>query len=122
MVKIQAIHKEAMELNIRDVSKTDSKGVQALKDVTLTIPPWMYSLLGPNVAGKSTLMRILAKFRELDEGSIGLGDIDVVNRKDEVRRTLGYLPQEFGVFPKVSAIDWETDGNVKAVRVQNWEL
>ncbi len=94
-----------MELKIDGVSKTYANGVQALKDVTLTIPVGMYGLLGPNGAGKSTLMRILATLQEPDEGSIRLGDIDVVSRKDEVRRTLGYLPQEFGVYPKVSAED-----------------
>ena len=92
-----------MELQIRDVSKTYPNGVQALKDVTLTIPAGMYGLLGPNGAGKSTLMRILATLQEPDDGSIRLGDIDVLNQKDEVRKTLGYLPQEFGVYPKVSA-------------------
>ncbi len=92
-----------MELQIRGVSKTYPNGVQALKDVTLTIPPGMYGLLGPNGAGKSTLMRILATLQEPDAGQISLGDIDVVRQKDEVRQTLGYLPQEFGVYPKVSA-------------------
>ena len=92
-----------MELDVRGVSKTYSNGVQALKDVTLTIPVGMYGLLGPNGAGKSTLMRILATLQEPDEGSVRLGDTDVLNQKDEVRKTLGYLPQEFGVYPKVSA-------------------
>jgi ABC-type proline/glycine betaine transport system ATPase subunit len=92
-----------LELHIRDVSKTYSNGVQALKDVTLTIPAGMYGLLGPNGAGKSMLMRILATLQEPDQGSIRLGDTDVLNQKDEVRKTLGYLPQEFGVYPKVSA-------------------
>ena len=92
-----------MELHIRDVSKTYPNGVQALKDVTLTIPAGMYGLLGPNGAGKSTLMRILATLQEPDQGSIHLGHTDVLNQKDEVRKTLGYLPQEFGVYPKVSA-------------------
>ena len=99
-----------MELRIRGVSKTYSNGVQALRDVTLTIPAGMYGLLGPNGAGKSTLMRILATLQEPDEGTVMLGDaagagqaIDVVRQKDEVRKTLGYLPQEFGVYPKVSA-------------------
>src|SRR5688572_17462248 len=95
----------AMELQIRNVSKTYANGVQALKDVTLTIPAGMYGLLGPNGAGKSTLMRILATLQEPDAGSVTLGDIDVVQQKDEVRKTLGYLPQEFGVYPKVSAED-----------------
>ncbi|HEX2166537.1 MAG TPA: ABC transporter ATP-binding protein, partial [Longimicrobiales bacterium] len=93
----------ALELRIRGISKTYSNGVQALKDVSLTIPAGMYGLLGPNGAGKSTLMRILATLQEPDAGSVELGDIDVVNEKDEVRKTLGYLPQEFGVYPKVSA-------------------
>ncbi len=92
-----------MELHIRDVSKTYPNGVQALKDVTLTIPAGMYGLLGPNGAGKSTLMRILATLQEPDAGTIHLGDIDVVRQKDEVRKTLGYLPQEFGVYPRASA-------------------
>jgi ABC-type multidrug transport system ATPase subunit len=92
-----------MELLIRGVSKTYPNGVQALKDVTLTIPAGMYGLLGPNGAGKSTLMRILATLQEADSGSVTFGEVDVLTRKDEVRRTLGYLPQEFGVYPKVSA-------------------
>ena len=92
-----------MELHICDVSKTYANGVQALKEVTLTIPVGMYGLLGPNGAGKSTLMRILATLQEPDAGSVRLGDTDVLNQKDEVRKTLGYLPQEFGVYPQVSA-------------------
>jgi ABC-type multidrug transport system ATPase subunit len=99
-----------MELRIRDVAKTYPNGVQALKDVTLTIPAGMYGLLGPNGAGKSTLMRILATLQEADAGSVRLGPstgpgqaLDVLNQKDEIRKTLGYLPQEFGVYPKVSA-------------------
>ncbi|MBL0938426.1 MAG: ABC transporter ATP-binding protein [Gemmatimonadaceae bacterium] len=92
-----------MELQIRHVSKTYDNGVQALRDVSLTIPPGMYGLLGPNGAGKSTLMRMLATLQQPDAGSIHLGDIDVVKNPDAVRHTLGYLPQEFGVYPKVSA-------------------
>ena len=92
-------------LAIRGVSRTYPNGVRALKDVTLTVPAGMYGLLGPNGAGKSTLMRILATLQEPDEGTIHLGDLDVVRQKDAVRQTLGYLPQEFGVYPKVSAED-----------------
>jgi len=92
-----------MELHIRNVSKTYPNGVQALKDVTLAIPAGMYGLLGPNGAGKSTLMRIIATLQEPDEGSIRLDDIDVLKRKDDLRETLGYLPQEFGVYGRVSA-------------------
>jgi len=92
-----------VELHLRGVSKTYPNGVRALKDVTLTIPAGMYGLLGPNGAGKSTLMRILSTLQEPDAGSIRLGDIDALKQKDDVRKTLGYLPQEFGVYPKVSA-------------------
>jgi ABC-type multidrug transport system ATPase subunit len=79
--------------------------VQALDHVTLTIPKGMYGLLGPNGAGKSTLMRILATLQDPDAGSIRLGDIDVVGDKHQLRRTLGYLPQEFGVYPRTNAED-----------------
>lgn len=92
-----------MKLHIRNLSKTYSNGVQALKNITLTIPAGMYGLLGPNGAGKSTLMRTLATLQEPDEGSIFLGDTDLLNQKDEIRQTLGYLPQEFGVYPKAKA-------------------
>ena len=92
-----------MELHIRGVSKAYSNGVQALRDVTLTIPTGTYGLPGPNGAGKSTLMRMIATLQEPDDGSIRLGEIDVLNQKDEVRKTLGYLPQEFGVYPEVRA-------------------
>ena len=92
-----------MEIQIRNLSKTYANGVHALKDVTLTIPRGMFGLLGPNGAGKSTLMRTIATLQEPDEGSIRFGDIDVLRQKDKVRETLGYLPQEFGVYPKVTA-------------------
>ncbi len=92
-----------MDLIIRDVTKTYPNGVRALDGVTLTVPPGMFGLLGPNGAGKSTLMRTLATLQEPDGGTIQLGDINVVREKDRVRQTLGYLPQEFGVYPKVSA-------------------
>ncbi|CAZ98496.1 MULTISPECIES: ABC transporter ATP-binding protein [Flavobacteriaceae] len=92
-----------MELEIKNLSKTYSNGVQALKDVTLTIPQGMFGLLGPNGAGKSSLMRTLATLQQADSGSVTLGEIDILNDKSEVRKILGYLPQEFGVYPKVSS-------------------
>lgn len=94
-----------MELKIRNLSKTYKNGVKALDNVSLTIPLGMYGLLGPNGAGKSTLMRTLATLQEPDSGSIFLKEIDVLKQKDEVRRRLGYLPQEFGVYPRISAQD-----------------
>jgi ABC-2 type transport system ATP-binding protein len=94
-----------MELKIRNLSKTYKNGVKALDNVSLTIPLGMYGLLGPNGAGKSTLMRTLATLQEPDSGSIFLNEIDVLKQKDEVRRRLGYLPQEFGVYPRISAQD-----------------
>jgi ABC-type multidrug transport system ATPase subunit len=94
-----------MELRIRNLSKTYANGVVALDKVTLAIPPGMFGLLGPNGAGKSTLMRILATLQECDSGSVFLDDIDVLDEKDEVRRLLGYLPQDFGVYPKVTAYE-----------------
>lgn len=94
-----------MDLIINGLSKTYGNGVKALDNVSLHIPKGMFGLLGPNGAGKSTLMRILATLQEADAGSVMLGDIDVLKQKDEVRRTLGYLPQEFGVYPKVSAYE-----------------
>ncbi|QHT71525.1 ABC transporter ATP-binding protein [Rhodocytophaga rosea] len=94
-----------MELIIRNISKTYSNGVQALNNVNLTIPSGMYGLLGPNGAGKSTLMRILATLQEPDKGNIHLGGIDVLKEKEDVRQTLGYLPQEFGLYPKAKAED-----------------
>jgi ABC-2 type transport system ATP-binding protein len=93
----------APELRICGVSKTYANGVQALKDVSLTIPAGMFGLLGPNGAGKSTLMRMLATLQDPDAGSIHLDGLNVVKEQAAVRRTLGYLPQEFGVYPKVSA-------------------
>jgi ABC-type multidrug transport system ATPase subunit len=93
-----------MHLSVRNLSKTYPNGVQALKGVSLEIPPGMFGLLGPNGAGKSTLMRILATLQDADEGSATLGDLDVLSEKDAVRRVLGYLPQEFGVYPRTSAI------------------
>ena len=91
------------ELVINGLSKSYPNGVQALKNVSLTIPTGMFGLLGPNGAGKSTLMRTLATLQEADAGSARMGDVDVLKDKDAVRRQLGYLPQDFGVYPKVSA-------------------
>lgn len=93
-----------MQLVIQNLSKTYSNGVQALKDVTLTINQGMFGLLGPNGAGKSSLMRTIATLQEADSGSIQLGDINVLTQKEEVRKILGYLPQEFGVYPKIDAV------------------
>ncbi|PYP92130.1 MAG: multidrug ABC transporter ATP-binding protein [Candidatus Angelobacter sp. Gp1-AA117] len=92
-----------MELRIERLSKRYPNGTQALQDVSLTVPLGMFGLLGPNGAGKSTLMRTLATLQEADSGSAFLGNIDVLKQKDEVRRILGYLPQEFGLYPKISA-------------------
>ncbi len=92
-----------MQLVIENLSKTYANGVKALDNVSLTIPTGMFGLLGPNGAGKSTLMRILATLQEADSGSAMLGDIDVLKQRHEVRKVLGYLPQEFGVYPRVSA-------------------
>src|SRR5215813_8142591 len=94
-----------MELQIQNLSNTYRNGVKALDNVTLNIPCGMYGLLGPNGAGKSTLMRTLATLQEPDTGSARLGDIDVLRQKDELRKRLGYLPQEFGVYPRISAQD-----------------
>jgi ABC-2 type transport system ATP-binding protein len=94
-----------MELSIRNLSKRYPNGTQALHDVSLSIPLGMFGLLGPNGAGKSTLMRTLATLQEADSGSAQLDEIDVLREKDAVRRVLGYLPQEFGLYPKVSAED-----------------
>src|SRR5437763_14357931 len=94
-----------MELKISSLSKTYKNGVKAFDNVSLTVPCVMYGLLGPNGAGKSTLMRTLATLQEPDSGSAMLGDLDVLKQKDEVRRRLGYLPQEFGVYPRISAQD-----------------
>jgi ABC-type multidrug transport system ATPase subunit len=90
-------------LAIRNLSKTYANGIQALEDVSLDIPMGMFGLLGPNGAGKSTLMRTIATLQEPDTGTIRLGDLDVLREKEQVRRILGYLPQEFGVYPKFSA-------------------
>tara|TARA_B100001175_G_C19496642_1_gene635723 strand:- start:1520 stop:2395 length:876 start_codon:yes stop_codon:yes gene_type:complete len=94
-----------MKLTVENISKTYPNGVEALKNVSLEIANGIFGLLGPNGAGKSTLMRTIAALQEADGGSIMLGDIDVAKDKQVLREMLGYLPQEFGVYPKVSAID-----------------
>ena len=92
-----------LELRIDNLSKTYPNGVQALRNVSLNIPAGMFGLLGPNGAGKSTLMRILATLQEPDDGTVHLGDLDVVKQKHAIRETLGYLPQDFGVLRNVTA-------------------
>ena len=94
-----------MKLNINNISKTYPNGVQALKNVSIEIGNGIFGLLGPNGAGKSTLMRTIAALQDADSGTIMLGDVDVEKDKQGLREMLGYLPQEFGVYPKVSAID-----------------
>lgn len=92
-----------MELIIENLTKTYANGVQALNGVSLTIPQGMFGLLGPNGAGKSTLMRTIATLQDAGGGSIHLGSLDVLKQHEQVRHVLGYLPQEFGVYPRVSA-------------------
>lgn len=92
-----------MRLTIQNLSKTYPNGVQALQGIDLEIGNGMFGLLGPNGAGKSSLMRTIATLQEADTGTITLDNINVLQQKDEVRKILGYLPQEFGVYPKVSA-------------------
>jgi ABC-type multidrug transport system ATPase subunit len=92
-------------LELNDVSHVYASGTRALDHISLTIPRGMYGLLGPNGAGKSTLMRTVATLQTPTEGAIRFGDIDVIAAPETLRRTLGYLPQDFGVYPRVSAYD-----------------
>ncbi len=94
-----------MELELKGVTKTYPNGVKALDAVTLTIPHGMFGLLGPNGAGKSSLMRSLATLQAIDSGTMRFGDIDIAKEPDRLRDVLGYLPQDFGVYPKVTAFD-----------------
>jgi len=94
-----------LALTITALSKTYPNGVKALKNVSLTIGNNMFGLVGPNGAGKSTLMRTVATLQDPDSGSVQLDGLDVLAQKNEVRKLLGYLPQEFGVYPKISALD-----------------
>jgi ABC-2 type transport system ATP-binding protein len=95
----------AVALTINNLSKTYPNGVKALKNLSLSIGNSMFGLVGPNGAGKSSLMRTIATLQDPDSGTISLDGIDVLRQKDQVRRILGYLPQEFGVYPKISALD-----------------
>ena len=94
-----------MNLTIKNLSKTYKNGVLALNNISLTLSAGMFGLLGPNGAGKSTLMRTLATLQEPDSGEIFLEDMDLLREKESVRRVLGYLPQEFGVYPKMNPLD-----------------
>lgn len=94
-----------MRLSIQNLSKTYPNGVKALDNIDLTIGQGMFGLLGPNGAGKSSLMRTIATLQEPDSGSIHFNEIDVLAQPKELRKTLGYLPQEFGVYPNISALD-----------------
>src|SRR5215210_9350045 len=90
-------------LHIRELRKTYPGGVEALKGVSLEVRPGVFGLLGPNGAGKTTLMKILATLLEPDGGEVEVGGVDFVGRKAEARRMLGYLPQEFGLYPSLTA-------------------
>jgi ABC-type multidrug transport system ATPase subunit len=94
-----------MKLTISNLSKTYPNGLKALNNINLDINSGMFGLLGPNGAGKSSLMRTIATLQEADSGTVTLGEINVLKQKDEVRKVLGYLPQDFGFYPKVSAWD-----------------
>src|SRR5256886_10340995 len=90
-------------LAIRELQKTYPSGVHALKGVTVNVELGMFGLLGPNGAGKTTLMKILATLLEADAGAIEMNGVDLIDRKNETRRMLGYLPQEFGLYPTLTA-------------------
>ena len=92
-----------MELKIQNLSKTYANGTRALNDISLNIPQGMFGLLGPNGAGKSTLMRTIATLQDADSGTITLDDLDVTTNKQAIRERLGYLPQDFGLYPRISA-------------------
>lgn len=95
----------SMKLVIENLSKTYKNGVKALDDLSIEIGPGMFGLLGPNGAGKSTLMRTIATLQKPDTGSIRFGDINILEQQNEFRKVLGYLPQDFGVYPNMSAVD-----------------
>ena len=102
MIKIQDMENETI-LSIQNISKSYPNGIKALQNISLTIHPGMYGLLGPNGAGKSTLMRTLATLQDPDEGSIHFSNIDILKQKEELQKTLGYLPQDFGLHPNTKA-------------------
>ena len=93
-----------MELSINNLSKTYPNGVRALNKLSLDIGKGMFGLLGPNGAGKSSLMRTITTLQDADEGSIHFNGIDVFNEPQKIRQQLGYLPQEFGIYPTVSPL------------------
>src|SRR5919106_4225226 len=90
-------------LSIRDLTKTYSGGVQALKGVSLDLSPGVFGLLGPNGSGKTTLMKIVATLLEPDSGTIEMNGVDLITRKKHTRQMLGYLPQDFGLYPTLTA-------------------
>ena len=92
-----------MQLSIRSLTKTYPNGVRALNNINLTINNGLFGLLGPNGAGKSSLMRTIATLQDADTGNIFLDDLNVLEQKEEVKKILGYLPQEFGVYPNITA-------------------
>lgn len=94
-----------MELIIKNLSKTYRNGVKAMNNISLTIPAGMFGLLGPNGAGKSSLMRTICTLQDPDSGSIMFDELDVLRNKDEVRKIVGYLPQDFGFYPGVNAVE-----------------
>lgn len=94
-----------MELTIKNISKTYSNGLKALDNINLTIGKGMFGLLGPNGAGKSSLMRTIAGLQAPDSGEIHLGSLNALTQKEELRKILGYLPQDFGFYPKVNAVE-----------------
>jgi len=94
-----------MKLSIQNLNKQYANGIKAIDDITLDIGNGMFGLLGPNGAGKSSLMRTIATLQDADSGTIMLNDMNIFEHKDALRKQLGYLPQEFGVYPKISAYD-----------------
>jgi ABC-type multidrug transport system ATPase subunit len=102
---LRHLHLDTVMLTITNVNKTYANGIKALHDVNLHISKGLFGLLGPNGAGKSTLMRSIATLQQPDEGLIKFDDVDAIEQAHELRKRLGYLPQEFGVYPRISAYD-----------------